>query len=78
MDVASRRQSPKCCGRLGLPAWPKSVRGDLDHHRVDHPRKQALNVGPAIEYALSTRRGVLLLASALVEKAWRGYGIEAR
>ncbi len=41
------------------------------------PANQALNVGPAVEYALvDTGRGVLLLASALVEKCLARYGLQ--
>jgi isoleucyl-tRNA synthetase len=41
------------------------------------PANQALNVGPAVEYALvDTPRGLLVLASALVEKCLARYAIE--
>jgi isoleucyl-tRNA synthetase len=41
------------------------------------PANQALNVGPAIEYSLvDTERGLLVLASALVEKCLARYGVE--
>ena len=40
------------------------------------PANQALNVGPAIEYSLvDTERGLLVLASALVEKCLERYGL---
>jgi isoleucyl-tRNA synthetase len=43
------------------------------------PANQALNVGPDIEYALvDTERGLLILASALVEKCLARYGLEGR
>ena len=41
------------------------------------PANQALNVGPDIDYCLvDTKRGVLLLASALVEACLKRYGLE--
>jgi isoleucyl-tRNA synthetase len=41
------------------------------------PANQALNVGPEIEYSLvDTERGLLVLASALVEKCLGRYGLE--
>ena len=41
------------------------------------PANQALNVGPAIDYALvDTDRGLLMLASALVEKCLARYDLE--
>jgi len=41
------------------------------------PANQALNVGPAVEYALvDTSRGLLVLASALVEKCLARYALE--
>ncbi|MEW6703697.1 MAG: isoleucine--tRNA ligase [Pseudomonadota bacterium] len=41
------------------------------------PANQALNLNPALEYALvDTERGVLLLASALVEKCLARYGLQ--
>jgi isoleucyl-tRNA synthetase len=41
------------------------------------PANQALNLNPALEYALvDTSRGLLVLASALVEKCLARYGIE--
>jgi isoleucyl-tRNA synthetase len=41
------------------------------------PANQALNVGPAIEYALvDTERGLLVLASALVEKCLARYNLQ--
>ncbi|MDO9356245.1 MAG: class I tRNA ligase family protein, partial [Solirubrobacteraceae bacterium] len=41
------------------------------------PANQALNVGPAIEYSLvDTERGLLILASALVEKCLARYDLE--
>jgi isoleucyl-tRNA synthetase len=40
------------------------------------PANQALNVGPEVEYALvDTERGLLVLASALVEKCLARYGL---
>ncbi|MBC7956047.1 MAG: isoleucine--tRNA ligase, partial [Cytophagales bacterium] len=43
------------------------------------PANQALNVGPAIEYSLvDTDRGLLVLASALVEKCLARYGFEGK
>ena len=41
------------------------------------PANQALNLNPALEYALvDTERGLLVLASALVEKCLARYGLE--
>ncbi len=43
------------------------------------PANQALNAGPNIEYALvDTRRGILLLASALVDSCLKRYGLEGQ
>jgi isoleucyl-tRNA synthetase len=43
------------------------------------PANQALNLNPALEYALvDTERGVLLLASALVEKCLARYGLQGK
>lgn len=43
------------------------------------PANQAMNVGPAISYALvDTERGLLVLASALVEKCLERYGLTGR
>ncbi|HEU4458771.1 MAG TPA: isoleucine--tRNA ligase [Methylibium sp.] len=43
------------------------------------PANEALNLNPALEYALvDTGRGLLLLASALVEKCLARYGLEGR
>jgi isoleucyl-tRNA synthetase len=43
------------------------------------PANQALNLNPKLEYALvDTARGLLLLASALVEKCLARYGLEGR
>src|SRR5574340_781801 len=43
------------------------------------PANQALNVNPAVEYALvDTERGVLLLAASLVERCLERYGLQGR
>ncbi|MCE9659266.1 MAG: isoleucine--tRNA ligase [Burkholderiales bacterium] len=43
------------------------------------PANQALNLNPKLEYALvDTERGLLLLASALVEKCMARFGLEGR
>ena len=43
------------------------------------PANQALNLNPALDYALvDTQRGLLLLASALVEACLKRYGLEGR
>ncbi|AKJ30500.1 isoleucine--tRNA ligase [Caldimonas brevitalea] len=43
------------------------------------PANQALNLNPALEYALvDTERGLLVLASALVEKCLERYGLTGR
>jgi isoleucyl-tRNA synthetase len=43
------------------------------------PANQALNLNPELDYALvDTERGVLLLASALVEKCLARYGLQGR
>jgi isoleucyl-tRNA synthetase len=43
------------------------------------PANQALNVNPAVEYALvDTARGVLLLAASLVERCLERYGLQGR
>ena len=43
------------------------------------PANQALNLNPKLEYALvDTERGLLVLASALVEKCLARYGLEGR
>jgi isoleucyl-tRNA synthetase len=43
------------------------------------PANQALNLNPALEYALvDTERGLLVLASALVQRCLERYGLEGR
>jgi isoleucyl-tRNA synthetase len=43
------------------------------------PANQALNLNPALEYSLvATERGLLLLASALVQRCLERYGLQGR
>ena len=63
---------------MTTPSWPPpsastrpsyaGLRGDLDHHRLDHSANQALNAHPELVYALIETEGQLVLAESLVEK----------
>ncbi len=78
LDVAFAAAEPeKLAAAFGLPALPKEafiVIWTTTAWTI--PANQALNVGPAIGYSLvDTERGLLVLASALVEKCLARYGL---
>ena len=73
------------------PRWPvrsvclapgdgnKRLCGDLDHHRLDHPRQPGAQRPPSWNTPGSTRRAACcVLAASLVESAWSVSGSKAR
>lgn len=78
VDVGFLSAEPaKLAGAFGLPSLAKDAFAVIWTTTAwTLPANQALNVGPAIEYSLvDTERGLLVLASALVEKCLERYGL---
>jgi isoleucyl-tRNA synthetase len=78
VDVAFLSAEPaKLAAAFGLPSLAKDAFVVIWTTTAwTLPANQALNVGPAIEYSLvDTERGLLVLASALVEKCLERYGL---
>lgn len=71
-------QPDKLATAFGLPKLPKDAFAVIWTTTAwTIPANQALNLNPALEYSLvDTDRGVLLLASALVEKCLGRYGLQ--
>ena len=79
VDVGFLAAEPaKLAAAFGVPAFTKEAYAVIWTTTAwTLPANQALNVGPAIEYALvDTPRGLLVLASALVDKCLARYGLE--
>jgi len=79
VDVAFLSAEPdKLAAAFGLPALNKQAFAVIwTTTPWTIPANQALNLNPALEYALvDTERGLLILAVALVEKCLARYGIE--
>ena len=79
VDVAFLCAEPeRLAGAFGLPPLAKQAFAVIWTTTAwTIPANQALNVGPSIEYSLvDTERGVLLLASALVESCLARYGVD--
>ncbi len=78
VDVAFLAAEPaKLAAAFGLPALAKDAFAVIwTTTPWTIPANQALNLNPELEYALvDTERGLLLLASALVEKCLARYGL---
>jgi len=78
VDVGFLSAEPaKLAAAFGLPSLAKDAFAVIWTTTAwTLPANQALNVGPAIEYSLvDTERGLLVLASALVEKCLERYGL---
>ena len=78
VDVGFLAAEPaKLAAAFGLPSLAKDAFAVIWTTTAwTLPANQALNVGPAIEYSLvDTERGLLVLASALVEKCLERYGL---
>ena len=80
VDVAFQSAEPeRLAAAFGLDALPDSKPAFAVIWTTTAwtiPANQALNVGPAIEYSLvDTERGLLILASALVDKCLTRYGL---
>jgi len=79
VDVAFQAAEPaKLAAAFGLPALAKDAFAVIWTTTAwTIPANQALNLNPALEYALiDTERGLLLLASALVDKCLARYGLQ--
>ena len=79
VDVAFEAADPAAlAAAFGLPALAKPAYAVIwTTTPWTLPSNQALNLNPALEYALvDTERGVLLLAQALVEKCLQRYGLD--
>lgn len=79
VDVAFLAAEPgKLAAAFGLPSLAKDAFALIWTTTAwTIPANQALNVGPAIEYALvDTERGLLVLARALVEKCLARYDLD--
>ena len=79
VDVAFLAAEPdKLAAAFGLPAFAKEAFAVIWTTTAwTIPANQALNVGPNIAYSLvDTERGLLVLATALVEKCLARYGVE--
>ena len=79
VDVAFLAAEPdKLAAAFGLPAFAKDAFAVIWTTTAwTIPANQALNVGPNIAYSLvDTERGLLVLATALVEKCLARYGVE--
>ena len=70
----------KLAAAFGLPALTKDAFAVIWTTTAwTIPANQALNLNPALEYALvDTPRGLLLLAATLVDKCLARYGLEGR
>ena len=70
----------KLAATFGLPALTKDAFAVIWTTTAwTIPANQALNLNPALDYALvDTERGLLLLASTLVEACLKRYGLEGR
>lgn len=78
VDVAFACAEPgKLAAAFGLPALPKEAFVVIWTTTAwTLPANQALNMNPALEYALvDTERGLLVLAATLVEKCLARYGL---
>lgn len=78
VDVAFLAAEPaKLAAAFGLPSLAKDAFAVIWTTTAwTIPANQALNLNPALEYALvDTERGILLLASALVDKCLERYGL---
>jgi isoleucyl-tRNA synthetase len=78
VDVAFLAAEPaKLATAFGLPSLAKDAFAVIWTTTAwTIPANQALNLNPALEYALvDTERGILLLASALVDKCLERYGL---
>jgi isoleucyl-tRNA synthetase len=81
LDVAFACAEPeKLAAAFGLPALTKDAFAVIWTTTAwTIPANQALNLNPALEYALvDTPRGLLLLAATLVDKCLARYGLEGR
>ena len=81
VDVAFECAEPaKLAHAFGLETCPKSAFAVIWTTTAwTIPANQALNVNPAVEYALvDTERGLLLLASPLVERCLERYALQGR
>jgi isoleucyl-tRNA synthetase len=79
VDVAFLAAEPeKLAAAFGLPSLSKEAYAVIWTTTAwTIPANQALNVGPAIEYSLvDTKRGLLVLANALVTRCLARYGLE--
>lgn len=78
VDVAFLAAEPaKLAAAFGLPSLAKDAFAVIWTTTAwTIPANQALNLNPALEYALvDTERGILLLAAALVDKCLERYGL---
>jgi len=81
VDVAFLAAEPaKLAAAFGLPSLAKDAFAVIWTTTAwTLPANQALNLNPALEYALvDTERGLLLLALALVDKCLERYGLQGR
>lgn len=81
VDVAFLAAEPaKLAAAFGLPSLAKDAFAVIWTTTAwTIPANQALNLNPALEYALvDTERGILLLAAALVDKCLERYGLTGR
>jgi isoleucyl-tRNA synthetase len=81
LDVAFLCAEPdRLASAFGLPALQKDAFAVIWTTTAwTLPANQALNLNPALEYALvDTERGLLLLAASLVEKCLARYGLQGR
>jgi isoleucyl-tRNA synthetase len=79
VDVAFLAAQPeRLAAAFGLPALTQDAYAVIwTTTPWTLPANQALNLNPALEYALvQTERGLLVLASALVEKCLERYGLQ--
>ncbi len=79
LDVAFPCAEPdKLAAAFGLPSLPQAAFAVIWTTTAwTIPANQALNLNPALEYALvDTERGLLLLAASLVEKCMTRYGLQ--
>jgi isoleucyl-tRNA synthetase len=79
VDVGFKAAEPdKLAAAFGLPTLEKDAFAVIwTTTSWTLPANQALNLNPALEYSLvDTPRGLLVLASALVEKCLERYGLE--
>ena len=79
LDVAFPCAEPdKLAAAFGLPSLPQAAFAVIWTTTAwTIPANQALNLNPALEYALvDTERGLLLLAASLAEKCMTRYGLQ--